>query len=290
MSDPSGQCYSPLDWLRQIPGEDTLCNYMDMAAFVWGAPMATGGERALAGTYIFGWALAHSLLLVGAGLFSLGTAIAGGELIASLYGWASAWLAGSLTLGEAATLIGYVAATSEFAVDLAIGTEAYLIYQAVICGNQDAAAALWAGYFLTGESALARGLARAWSSLTADVNLLNTATGELEVAASRAKASVEPVPQPVYGTRVHTAFRQQVEALGRTDLFTEVSYLNGEVVDWGTPGSVRVDVVMGPSRWDPLALFDLKTGAEGLTPSRIQELLAHLPEHVQAIPVIEIRP
>jgi hypothetical protein len=89
---------------------------------------------------------------------------------------------------------------------------------------------------------------------------------------------------------VHTAFRQQVEALGRTDLFTEVSYLNGEVVDWGTPGSVRVDVVMGPSRWDPLALFDLKTGAEGLTPSRIQELLAHLPEHVQAIPVIEIRP
>jgi hypothetical protein len=97
----------------------------------------------------------------------------------------------------------------------------------------------------------------------------------------------------VHGTRVHTVFAREVEALGRGDLKTEVSYLNGEVVKYGTPGSVRLDVVEGPVT-APTAVYDLKTGSATLTPERIAEILRHLPNNGRLpdgslVPVIEIR-
>jgi RHS repeat-associated protein len=94
---------------------------------------------------------------------------------------------------------------------------------------------------------------------------------------------------PVYGTRVHTQFANAIKALDDPNLNTEVSYLNGVVVDHGTPGSIRCDVVEGPTD-TPTAIYDLKTGSATLTQARIAQILAHLPKEYQGIPVIQIKP
>jgi hypothetical protein len=116
----------------------------------------------------------------------------------------------------------------------------------------------------------------------------NTAD-DLAGAASRAASNVGPGSGSVYGTRVHSAFADEIAALGRSDLFSEVSYLNGQVVPYGTPGSVRLDVVVGsPSA--PTAIWDLKTGSAALTPGRIAQIQSHLPPGFQTVPVLEVRP
>jgi hypothetical protein len=122
--------------------------------------------------------------------------------------------------------------------------------------------------------------------------VLGTATNtadDLAGAASRAASNVGSGSGSVYGTRVHTAFADEVAALGRSDLFSEVSYLNGQVVPYGTPGSVRFDVVVG-SPGAPTAIWDLKTGSAVLTPSRIAQIQSHLPPGFQNVPVLEVRP
>ena len=92
----------------------------------------------------------------------------------------------------------------------------------------------------------------------------------------------------VYGTRVHTAFEAEVRALGNSSLKTEMSYLNGRLVNRGTLNSVRLDVVEGPLT-SPTAIYDLKTGSATLTPTRILEIQSHIPGG-NNVPVIEVRP
>ena len=118
---------------------------------------------------------------------------------------------------------------------------------------------------------------------------LATETGTaLAGAARRALGKMGPGKGPVYGTKAHTTFEAEVKALGRKDLHTEVSYLNGKEVPHGTKGSVRFDVVEGP-RAAPTAAYDFKTGGATLTPQRVQELRAQLPPQSQNIPITEIR-
>ena len=112
----------------------------------------------------------------------------------------------------------------------------------------------------------------------------------LAQAASRAAARVGVGRGPVYGTHVHSAFEAEVAALARSDLATEVSYLNGQLVPRGTLGSVRLDVVEGPSPLTPTVVYDLKTGSASLTPSRIAKIQANLPIGYQSVPVITVRP
>lgn len=112
---------------------------------------------------------------------------------------------------------------------------------------------------------------------------------DLEAAAGRAVNQVGPGKGGAYGTKVHTAFENEVKAFGRSDVSTEVSYLDHEVVDRGTAGSVRLDVVEGPLN-APTAIYDLKTGSATLTPGRIQQIRDHLPIVSQTVPIIEIRP
>jgi hypothetical protein len=110
----------------------------------------------------------------------------------------------------------------------------------------------------------------------------------LTSAAQRAYGTVGAGRGSVYGTKVHSAFQAEVEALGRTDLTPEVSYRNGEIVKRGTSGSIRLDVVEGPVK-TPTAIYDLKTGSATLTLQRIAEIRQHLPAGYQNIPIIEIR-
>jgi hypothetical protein len=66
---------------------------------------------------------------------------------------------------------------------------------------------------------------------------------QLSAAASRAADEVGQGSGPLYGTAMHSAFRVEVNALGNADLSTEQSYLYGQVVSYGTPQSVRLDVI-----------------------------------------------
>jgi hypothetical protein len=92
---------------------------------------------------------------------------------------------------------------------------------------------------------------------------------------------------PVHGTRVHSAFRRQVQGLGQRGLATEVSYLNGRVVPYGTAGAVRLDIVEG-SLASPIAVYDLKVGGTHLRPARIRQIRRHLPRGGIGILVQEI--
>ena len=89
------------------------------------------------------------------------------------------------------------------------------------------------------------------------------------------------------GTKKHSAFAERVNALNDLLLRSEVSYLNGEIVPYGTKGSVRLDVVEYAQDGSIIAVYDLKTGAVGLTPSRIQQIQNHLPNQTN---IFEIRP
>lgn len=88
---------------------------------------------------------------------------------------------------------------------------------------------------------------------------------------------------------MHAAFRKEVQALANPTLRTEVSFLAKEEVKWGTPGSVRVDVVQYGPGGEILSIFDLKTGGAVLTPQRAEEILSNLPG-TQNVPIIMIRP
>ena len=93
----------------------------------------------------------------------------------------------------------------------------------------------------------------------------------------------------MYGTAVHAEFAAEIESLGNSNLTTEQSYRNEQVVNYGERGSVRLDVVEGDIN-APEAVYDLKTGGATLTEGRIAQIRANLPEGYQDIPVIEIRP
>jgi YD repeat-containing protein len=111
---------------------------------------------------------------------------------------------------------------------------------------------------------------------------------QLTAAARRAREAVGPGFGRVHGTRVHSAFQREVNALGRRDLHTEISYLRGDVVLHGTRGSVRLDVVQG-SISRPTAIYDLKTGNALLTRLRIEQIRRHLPSEYRHIPIHMIR-
>ena len=110
----------------------------------------------------------------------------------------------------------------------------------------------------------------------------------VSAAAKAAAEAVGPGRGPVYGTAVHTEFKAQIGALKRSDLTVEQSYLNGQSVNYGTPGSVRADVIEGPND-HPRTIYDLKTGDARLTGARIRNLRAHLPPG-EDIEIREVRP
>ena len=108
---------------------------------------------------------------------------------------------------------------------------------------------------------------------------------------SSAEKQKERVGHPpsgsVYGTQVHSSFAKIVDSWGDPDFSTEESYLNGRRVDYGTPGSIRVDVAQGPVD-NPVVVYDLKTGNAALTAARVQQIQANLPGG-SSVPVIQLR-
>ena len=106
--------------------------------------------------------------------------------------------------------------------------------------------------------------------------------------ATKAVETLGPGRGPQYGTAVHRIFARLVQKLGKSNLTPEVSYKGGQVVEYGTPGSIRVDVVEGPIN-APTATYDLKTGGAQLTPQRTQQIQNELPGGSN-VPVNQIKP
>jgi RHS repeat-associated protein len=112
-----------------------------------------------------------------------------------------------------------------------------------------------------------------------------TFADELADSAAKAYANVGKGKGAAYGTRVHSEFA----SINRTKgISTEVSYMNGAVVPYGTKGSVRVDAAKGATN-APEAIGDLKCGGACLTQQRINDIRSHLPPGFQNIPILEVR-
>ena len=268
--DPSGKCYGPVDWLRNVPLEDINCANLDKAITIEANPYANDTQKSMASAYIGAWGISHIYLLAGIGLTAYGSASA-------ISAWAGPYVSYALTRYP---FIGTVLNT------LAVGSEGYLLYKAIFCNDQDAAAILTTGYLLTGNSAIADTIDRSVPLFRTKIEQTNRLLNSL---AKQAVNNVGPGSGNVYGTEVHTEFKNLIKSLGRLDLYPEVSYLQGVPVKYGTPGSVRPDVVFGTPE-KPIALFDLKTGTSTLTATRIAQIRVHLPPGYTNIPIIEVHP
>ena len=91
---------------------------------------------------------------------------------------------------------------------------------------------------------------------------------QLQTCADTANSSVSGNGH-VAGSQKHTVFANEVDALGNPNLRTEVSYLNGSEVQYGTRGSIRFDVLEYNSSGIPIHAYDFKTGSAILTPARV---------------------
>ncbi len=113
-------------------------------------------------------------------------------------------------------------------------------------------------------------------------------TGNSEVDATSQKlvdtlaSVVDKVPGgsgPLYGVAVHLEFANAVRALDLPGIGfagVEQSFDLDGLVDYGAAGSVRTDVTMwginASGEFRPLAIWDVKTGAAQLRPSRAEQL------------------
>jgi len=105
--------------------------------------------------------------------------------------------------------------------------------------------------------------------------------------------STEPGEGFLYGIRIHANLAARLRALdlpgiGRHGV--EQSFAAGDIVRHGLSGSIRTDVLLRDGRTSaaPIkAIWDIKTGDEGLSPSRIRALRAGAGVDA-TVPVIEI--
>jgi len=118
----------------------------------------------------------------------------------------------------------------------------------------------------------------------AETSIAETTMFKLQGAANEASATVGEGSGAVHGTKVHTEFGKlasEVEGVS-----TEVSYKDGQVVPYGTKGSVRADAVEGNLE-TPTNIYDLKTGGAKLTPANVNKYNQHVPS---APTITEIKP
>ena len=120
------------------------------------------------------------------------------------------------------------------------------------------------------------------------IDEVGNAVDFMSQAAKVAIARLGPGKGPGYGTKVHKEVEDAIKALRNSNFSAEVSYKNGIPVARGTPGSVRIDGVVGPQT-APKCCLDLKTGAGALDANRVRQIQNHLPGGSN-VPVLEVRP
>ena len=112
----------------------------------------------------------------------------------------------------------------------------------------------------------------------------NNATPEMlkETATKAANKYIEENPGkgPVHGTKGHTYAENEIKQLQWENVKTEVSFKNTKQVDYGTPGSIRLDVVIVDGFGRPTYAIDFKFGNAPLTQTRINQILQNLPTKI----------
>jgi RHS repeat-associated protein len=106
---------------------------------------------------------------------------------------------------------------------------------------------------------------------------IDEATSQLNSLALEAINIIGPGKGPVFGTFVHTAFAILVQKTGRDDFHIERSFDLDGFAKYGAAGSIRTDVILGPSATSPVAIYDLKTGKARLTEQRASQIRKYFP-------------
>ena len=106
-------------------------------------------------------------------------------------------------------------------------------------------------------------------------------------------AGVSGMSATQYGTAVHQRLQQQIRNLGDENFRAEISYVKSIEEDYGTPGSVRVDVIEKVNEGFA-CVYDIKTGKAELSSARRQEI-ANTVQHVfgsnsRATVIIQVKP
>ena len=118
-----------------------------------------------------------------------------------------------------------------------------------------------------------------------DIGTSANVSSQIQNCANTANTRVEGTGS-VAGTSKHTVFAKEINALNNPNLVTEVSYKDGQVVPYGTSGSIRFDVMQYNQNGVPIAAWDFKTGSAMLTDSRISQMLG---KSGLSIPIYEVR-
>lgn len=111
-------------------------------------------------------------------------------------------------------------------------------------------------------------------------------------AAEAVRRDRGPLSPAQYGTAVHLDLKQQIDDLNNPDFRAELSYLKGEPAKYGVRGTIRIDVL---ERVDAatVCVYDIKTGASGLTGARMDEIAVNVAKNfgpIQRIVITEVRP
>jgi hypothetical protein len=99
VTDPSGKCYPPIDFLRSVEG--VVCDNLDQAIYIYAHPYSTSHQRIGASAYIATWTVAHSAFVVGAGILGSEIYVGGTYFTAvsqAVASWGSAYIGGNTAI------------------------------------------------------------------------------------------------------------------------------------------------------------------------------------------------
>lgn len=87
--------------------------------------------------------------------------------------------------------------------------------------------------------------------------------------------------QKGFGTAAHSEFKSLVDAKGLKNVATEKSFLNiggtKQVVNYGTKGSSRADIVLMNKNGTVKRIYDFKTGNASLTSRQVNRYINNVP-------------
>jgi hypothetical protein len=126
--------------------------------------------------------------------------------------------------------------------------------------------------------------------------IVNATTATLIAILKKVMDGLERAPgmtPQLYGQLVHKQFANAVRAanipgIEFDDVETTYSRDDPDAV-YGSPGSIRTDVVLHDESGKIIAIYDVKTGKSGLTPARVKELLTETRADPTTTKVIELR-
>jgi len=142
LSDPSGRCYAPIAFLRDV--EPLNCSNLDAALRIAKNPHARSQDRLAADGYIVAFAFSHAAALVGAGVLAGSAASGTGALITAVSQWGSAHILAGTGVGSTLSAGGTVLGIAGTADTLYQASQGDPMAQAFLaCPGAYGAATLW---------------------------------------------------------------------------------------------------------------------------------------------------